>query len=177
MVSNIIKDKSLSWELLLKLFKKYHETIYDSYDVALFVFFTVILVIVLFTFYCSCHYSCIVFVLFMAMFSVHFSFYCWCHYSCIVFLSLYKTYELVILGRRGKTGRLGRVNRVAGQNGSFLNGSIGLWVGLGWPVFLKQVFFFIFFIFFFSITKTNQWQPVWQYLSNFDSFEHDKNYL
>ena len=40
-----------------------------------------------------------------------------------------------------------RVKRVTGQNRS-----IGLRVGLGLPVFFKQVFFF----FFFSITKTNQ---------------------
>ena len=45
--------------------------------------------------------------------------------------------------------RAGRVNRVAGQNGSFLNRSIGLWVkrvagwvGSSWPVFFKFFFFF-----------------------------------
>ena len=51
--------------------------------------------------------------------------------------------------RHGKTGESGQVNRVAGQNGSFLNGSIELrvkrvagWVGSSWPVFFKQFFFF-----------------------------------
>ena len=61
--------------------------------------------------------------------------------------------------RHGKTGGSGRVrvgsigSRVTGQNGSFLNGSIGLrvkrvtgWVGLrvgsSWPVFFKKFFFF-----------------------------------
>ena len=80
-------------------------------------FFTVIFVIVLFTFY----YSCIVFVIFMAWFNVLFSFYYSCHYSYIVFVSLYKAYESIVLGRHGKTcgsGRVGsiesRVNRLAG---------------------------------------------------------------
>ena len=72
-------------------------------------FFTVIFVIVHFTFYCSCHYSCIVFVLFMAWFNVLFSFYCSCQYSCIVFVSLYKAYESIVLGRHGKTGKSSRV--------------------------------------------------------------------
>ena len=93
---------------------------------ALFIFFTVIFVIVLFTFYNSCHYSFIVFVLFMAWFNVPFSFYYSCHYSCImfVFVSLYKAYESIILGRHGKIcgpGRVGsiesRVNRLAGPAG------------------------------------------------------------
>ena len=72
-------------------------------------FFTVIFVIVLFTFYCSCHYSCIVFVPFMAWFNVLFSFYCSCHYSCILFVTLYKAYESIVLGRHGKTGKSSRV--------------------------------------------------------------------
>ena len=100
-------------------------------------FFTVIFVIVLFTFYCSCHYSCIVFVLFMAWINVLFSFY----YSCIVFVSLYKAYESIVLGRHGKTGRSDWVNRVTGQNGS-----IELRVGSGWvyPYFSNKLFFFFF---------------------------------
>ena len=109
-----------------------------------FFFFIVIFVIVLFSFY----YSCVVFVLFMAWFNVLFSFF----YSCIVFVSLYKAYESIVLGRHGKTGGSGRVNRVTGQNGS-----IELWVESGWvyPYFSNKFFFF-----FFSITKTNQLQPV-----------------
>ena len=92
----------------------YHEIIYDSYDVALFIYlFTVIFDIVLLTFY----YLCIVFVIFMTWFNVLFNFY----YSCIVFVSLYKAHESIVLGRHGKTcgsGRVGsiesRVNRLAG---------------------------------------------------------------
>ena len=86
--------------------------------------FTVIFVIVLFTFYCSCHYSCIVFVPFMAWFNVLFSFYCSCHYSCIVFVTLYKAYESIVLGRHGKTGKSSRV---------------------GFSRIFKQGFFFFFF--------------------------------
>ena len=52
--------------------------------------------------------------------------------------------------RRGKMGGSGQsslwVKWVMGQNGSFLNGSIGLqvnwlWVGSGLPVFFKLFFF------------------------------------
>ena len=72
-------------------------------------FFTVIFVIVLFTFYCSRHYSCIVFIPFMARFNVLFSLYNSCHYSRIVFVTLYKAYESIVLGRHGKTGKSSRV--------------------------------------------------------------------
>ena len=82
-------------------------------------FFTVIFVIVHFTFYCSCHYSCIVFVLFMAWFNVLFSFYCSCHYPCIVFVSLYKAYESNVLGRHSKTGELGRLGSTHISNKGF----------------------------------------------------------
>ena len=104
---------------------------------ALFIFFfTVIFGIVLFTFY----YSCVVFILFMAWFNVLFNFYYSCHYSCIVFVSLYKAYESIVLGRHGKTGGSGRVY---GSIGSRVNRVAGH-VGLGLPVFFKQVFFFFF---------------------------------
>ena len=61
----------------------------------------------------------------------------------------------VVMSRHGKTGGSGRVGsgqlglrvkRVAGQNESFLNKSIGLrvtsLVRSSWPVFFKQFFFF-----------------------------------
>ena len=103
---------------------------------ALFVyFFTVIFVIVLFTFY----YSCIVFVIFMAWFNVLFSFY----YSCIVFVSFYKACESIVLGRHRKTGGSGRVNLVCGSRVKMGQSSCGLgWVGL---YFLEKFYIFYFF--------------------------------
>ena len=66
------------------------------------------------------------------------------------------------MGRVGfGSGQVGlRVKWVAGQNGSFLNGLIWLRVNLvmGWVGFTR--IFQTSFFFFFSITKTNQRQPV-----------------
>ena len=104
---------------------------------ALFIyFFTVIFVIVLFTFY----YSCIVFVIFMAWFNVLFSFYYSCYYSCIVFVSFYKACESIVLGRHGKMGGSGRVNRVCGSRVNRVAGQVGLTC-----IFQRSFLFFIFF--------------------------------
>ena len=44
------------------------------------------------------------------------------------------------------------VKRVMGQNGSFLNMSIRLRIGLGLPVFFKQIYIYIYiYIFFFEV--------------------------
>ena len=114
-----------------------------------FIFFTVIFVIVLFTFY----YSCMVFVIFMAWFNLLFSFYYSCHYSCIAFVSLYKAYESIVLGRHGETGGSGRVNRVCGSIRSRVKtGQSSCESGWVDPYFSNKFFFF----FSFSISRTNQ---------------------
>ena len=105
---------------------------------ALFIyFFTVIFVIVLFTFY----YSCIVFGIFMACFNVHFNFYYSCHYSCIVFVSLYKAYESIVLGRHGKTCGSGRVGSIGSQVKTGQSSCGSGWVDL----YFSNKFFFFFF--------------------------------
>ena len=49
----------------------------------------------------------------------------------------------VRVGLIGFAGQMGHGSKqVTGQNGSFLNGSIGLQVESGLPVFFKQIFFF-----------------------------------
>ena len=102
-------------------------------------FFTVIFVIELFRFY----YSYIVFGIFMAAwFNVLFNFYYSCHYSCIVFVSFYKACESIVLGRHGKTGGSGRVNQVCGSRVKTGQSSCGLgWVG---PYFSEKFFDFYF---------------------------------
>ena len=105
---------------------------------ALFIyFFTVIFVIVLFTFY----FSCIVFVIFMAWFNVLFSFY----YSFIVFVSLYEAYESIVLGRHGEMGGSGRVNLVCWSIRSRIKTSqSSCESGLVDPYFSNKFFFFFF---------------------------------
>ena len=79
----------------------------------------------------------------MASFNVLFSFYYSCHYSCIVFVSFSKACESIVLGRHGKTGGSGRVNWVCGSLVKTGQSSCGS----GWvdPYFSEKFFIFYFF--------------------------------
>ena len=77
-------------------------------------------------------------------------------YTCSHIMTVSRALKLDMAKRSGRvgfgSGQSGRGSkRVTGQNGSFLNGSIGLlvkrvtgWVGSSWPVFFKKKKFFFF---------------------------------